>query len=166
MNQPILHETINGREVDITVHADGIFHCTCDAEVYEAETLSKLKAKLKEAIGRKINIPATLLNSDWRHRTESLRLEDIIITGMVDGRSRITYRDAKGKADSTYLNGEAILKRLSADEKTQLQSLYTARAKAQEAWDVAVKQSNLDVRAAVSTAAYLGEAPESKRRKA
>lgn len=157
---------VNGRVFDVTVSEAGSFIAKVDDEVYMADTLKKLRDKLKTSIAGHVQIPAILLSTGWRHNSsnEKLTLTPVTITGLHSGSHHdVLYRTADGRAHRRY--NDSFLIPLTPEQIAELHTAYDALQHAQKAWDVLKVKWEMDVPAEVEKAAYLGQSEETPKPK-
>jgi hypothetical protein len=151
----IARESVGGADLAISVGADGVFFAMWDGERVYAHTKAALIEKLKRFASKarpKVSVLATMIDYDNK-------FIDVTLTGMHSANGNVLYkRDGSKGAEqlSSWSSRENLLRRLSADERKELEALRKAVKAAETDLEVWLQDRRIVAEQAVRSAISLG----------
>ena len=134
---------VSGKEIDWTVSGAGVFKAEIAGEQYEADSLKKLTAMLRDA-AKKTPLTIPFVEVSQSYRNEDLEIRRGVVTGRHSGNRNLLGRYAdNGECGQLKIYSR---NRLAGDvDVDKLKALYAAKQVACKAYDKFLEENALEV---------------------
>ena len=149
---PVLHEEIDGITFPIYLTPAGKFWARYLEERLEAPTKSALRDKLRKKVRTqgKVRVPATLIETHYDEA--ELKVTQIHLIGTRGKYSSVVYEEDDDHSTGSVFHRGSLYHRLSPEEITEAQRLYTAYRTAEQAWEAWQEAHQIDGQEALKEA--------------